>query len=346
MPNIKRIFLIAHFKDESVQSIRVERRHWLKGFVRIGHDVQRFNYRNIMIQSSPLKTKTIIRFFGKKVADNILIEQIKHYYPDIVFVLSMEGLNADTVRGMRKFAPNAVFVGRDGDWYPAKNKERMKIAKEMDIVIATNAGEWLMDYKKAGVRTCAFLPCPCDPDIQHPYEFDNRLKSDIIFTGKAEHSKHKDKSDPDRYAIVKKISDMPNAKVYGAIDNPKIEGIDIFRAISNAKIALSINAVNNIRMYHSDRLVNCLSCGTFVLAKRVPDSDLLFKDGVHLRYFDNAEEFFELADWYIKHDDERLKIAEAGMKRAHSEFSCEKIAQHLMDLIETGDYDAPWKTIL
>jgi len=78
----------------------------------------------------------------------------------------------------------------------------------------------------------------------------------------------------------------------------------------------------------------------------VPDSELLFKDGVHLKYFDTAEEFFELADWYLKHDHEREKIAKAGMERAHSEFNCERIAKLTLDLIETGTYDAPWAEIL
>jgi spore maturation protein CgeB len=74
----------------------------------------------------------------------------------------------------------------------------------------------------------------------------------------------------------------------------------------------------------------------------VPDSDLLFKDGVHIKYFDTVEEFFELANWYLKNEDERLKIANAGMKRAHTEFNGTKIAQYILDIIEKGSYDAPW----
>jgi len=75
---------------------------------------------------------------------------------------------------------------------------------------------------------------------------------------------------------------------------------------------------------------------------------LLFEDGVHLKYFDTIDEFFELADWYLQHEheQEREKIAKAGMEKAHSAFNPERIAGHLLDLIETGTYDAPWVTIL
>ena len=128
--------------------------------------------------------------------------------------------------------------------------------------------------------------------------------------------------------------------------SPWVEGLDYFYALSGAKIALSINITNDIPLYHSDRLINCLSCGSFVLTKRVPQTELLHQEGKHLRYFDTEEEFFELADWYLKHEEERSKIAYAGMEQAHREFNCTRMAQLTLDFIEKGDYDAPWKVIL
>jgi len=139
---------------------------------------------------------------------------------------------------------------------------------------------------------------------------------------------------------------MKNCAVYGCCNRPFISGINYLYAISGAKIGLSINAANDVSLYHSNRLVQYLSCGTFGLAKKVPDSDLLFKDSVHLRYFDTADEFFELADWYLKHHEERQRIALAGMQHAHSEFNCVRIAQCVLDLIEKGSYNAPWAEIL
>ena len=203
-------------------------------------------------------------------------------------------------------------------------------------------------YKDAGVPRCAFIPNMCDTDIQHQYNVEEKWKTDIIFTGKAEHRRLGPQvgRDSDRYKLLHKLSKMSNAKMYGCFGNPEVEGIELFYAISGAKIGLSINIANDVRLYHSDRLINYVSCGTFVLAKRVPDSDLLFEDGVHVRYFDTFDDFFELADWYLQHEQERGKIAMAGMQKAHADFNCEKIAQHMLDLIETGTYDAPWATIL
>ncbi len=344
MVKAKRIFAIADFKDESPRSIHIQPRMWVKGFLRLGHDVQRFSYRNIMMQCSPFPSKSFARRFAKKKTDAILLEQIKRYCPDILFIHGMKYLDAETIRLARDVAPNAIFVSRDEDPYPEKNSARLAIAVTTDIVITTSGGRFLKTYKDAGVRCCAFIPNICDPDIQQRYQVEDKWTTDIIFTGRIEHTRLE--RNDERYNVVRRLKEMPNARIYGTFGIPRVEGMDYLHAINGAKIALSINIANDVRLYHSDRLINYLACGTFTLAKRVPDSDLLFEDGVHLKYFDTADEFFELADWYLKHEQVREKIAMAGMEKAHSEFNTERIAKHLLDLIETGAYDAPWAEIL
>lgn len=351
MAEPKRIFVIADFKDESPRSVRAQSRMWVKGLIRLGHDVQRFGYRNIMTQFNPFSGKHFRRFaprFVRKRADNILAEQIKPYHPHIVLLLSMKYITAETVRTIRTAAPNAIIMGRDEDPFPERNPDRLAIAKETDLVITTSAGSFLRTYKDAGVPRCAFIPNACDPDIQRRYDVEEKWKTDVIFTGKAEHRRLGTDAgrDIDRYELLHRLSKMPNAKMYGCFGNPRVEGIETFWAISGAKIGLSINIANNVRLYHSDRFINYVSCGTFVLAKKVPYSDLLFEDGLHVKYFETTDEFFELAEWYLKHDREREKIATAGMQKAHSDFNCEKIAQNMLDLIETGTYNAPWAEIL
>jgi len=320
---------------------------WVKGLLRLGHDIQQFSYRSILTQFNPFSGKHFRRFmprFARKTADNILAEQVKLYHPDIFFVLGMKYINPDTIHVARDAAPDAVFIGRDEDPFPDKNPARVAIAKELDMVITTSAGRFLKTYKDAGVPRCAFIPNASDPDIQQKYEVQQKWKTDIIFTGRAEHTRLERNNE--RYNLIHELSKMPNARLYGCLGKPEVDGIDMFYAISGAKIGLSINTANDVRLYHSDRLINYLSCGTFVLSKKVPDSDLLFKNGVHLKYFDSADEFFELADWYLKHDQQRNKIAQAGIQRAHTDFNCTKIAQYMIDLVENGTYSAPWAVIL
>jgi len=344
MQNVKRIFIVADFKDESARSFQIQSRMWIKGLLRLGHDVQRFSYRNIIMQCSRFPGKRIAQHLARKKADAILLEQIRGYQPEILLILSMKYLNHETVSAMRDVVPNAVFVSRDDDPFPDRNPARIAVAQRTDLVITTSGGRFLQVYKDAGVPCCAFIPNMCDPDIQYRYNVGEKWKTDIIFTGKPEHTKLERNNE--RFTLTQRLSRYPNTKIYGFWGIPRIEGLDYFYAISGAKIGMSINITNDVELYHSDRLINYIACGTFTLAKRVPKSELLFEDKKHLVYFDKAEEFFELADWYLKHNDESEKIASIGMEHAHKEFNCTRIAGLFMDLIEKGNYDAPWAVVL
>ncbi len=344
MPKSRKIFMTANFKDDAPKSIRFQPRMWFKGLTRLGCDVQRFSYGDILKQCSPFPSKTFAETFARKKADELLYKQIRNYAPDIIFVFSMKTLDANAVSLMRDAAPNAVFVGRDEDPFPEQNPRRLAIAKKLDIVVNTSAGRFLQTYKDAGVSLCAFLPDMCDPDIQYRYDVSDRWRCDLIFTGKPEHTRL-DRNN-ERFDLVTAISKFPNARVYGAFGVPRVEGLDYFRALSGARIGASINIANDVRLYHSDRLLNYLSCGTFTLARRVPDSDLLFEDGKHVRYFDDTEQFFELVRWYLEHEDEREKIAAAGMEKAHADFECTRIAQQMLDVVDKGKYDAPYCVVI
>ncbi len=347
MHKAKRIFAIADFKDESPRAVFIEERRIVKGLIRLGHDVQRFSYRNILTQFNPFSGKHFRRFmprFVRRRADEIMALQIRKYDPHIVILLAMKYITPETVAAIRDAAPNVILLGKDGDPYPETKPERLAVGKLMDIVAMPSGGRYLEVYKKAGARRCAFIPFSCDPDIQYRHTVDDKWKTDIVFLGAAEHSKLPRENL--RHNLSKRLSEMPNAKVYACFGRPKTEGMECFYALSGAKIGLSINIDNDVYLYHSDRLTNIPACGAFELAKRVPGYDLLFEDGKHLRYFDTIDEFFELADWYLKHDDERERIAMAGMQKAHTDFNCVKIAQYMLDIMEKGGCDAPWSYVI
>jgi len=341
MYKAKRIFCVEDTKEFTPKLLKMEHRRYVKGFIRLGHDVQVFGYRNAFFSAGPILSARCARKWCKThIVDELLTKQIKNYEPDIIIVRFAGYLDVQTIKTMRQAAPNAFFVGMDTDPWPEFQGCRLQMGAELDLMVINYEGRWMDSYRQAGAR-CSFIAFNCDPDIERRYDVGNEWRSDILFTG---HEKlaRKYPTENIRYRLISKMATMPNCALYGCCGNPRIGGMQYLYAISGAKIGLSVNAVNDIRLYHSDRPTTYLSCGTFVLAKRVPDTDLLFKDGVHLKYFDTVDEFFELADWYLKHDDERKKIAETGMQYAHAEFNCVKMAGYVLDLIEKGSYTAPW----
>jgi len=339
MSKSKRVFIVTDLGSNPIKMFLHHARKLAKGFIRLGHDVNTFNCRSALLQLSPLKSISFAARFFKSKVNELLANEIRNYSPDIIHVSFAKFLDVKTIALMRQAAPNAFLIGIDVDLWPELHKNRLRVAAELDVVLTTYGDNGQQALRQDGVR-CVFMPNMCDPDVEHRYEVSDRWKSDILFTGKIKH-KHYATEDI-RSELVGRLVTMKNCAVYGCCGRPSIGGIQYLYAISRAKIGLSVNAVNDIRLYHSDRPTQYMACGTFVLAKRVPDTDLLFRDGVHLKYFDTAEEFFDLAKWYLAHEDERIKIANAGMEHAHTEFNCVKIAKYTMDIIETGSYKAPW----
>lgn len=339
MPKAKRIFFVADTKALTDKLLLVGLRKQVKGFIRLGHDIQVFSYNNAIVQTGPIKSSRFASYFCKSRTDKLLAKQIRNYNPDIVIVNFPKYVDAQTVSSIREATPGAALIGLDVDLWPELHKARVETAAKLDLVLTTYAGNGQQAFEDAGVH-CIFMPNMCDSDIEHRYRVSDEWETDILFTGKLKHKKYP--TEELRPGLISRLSRMENCSLYGCCGRGFISGIQYFYAISGAKIALSINAVNNIRLYHSDRLTQYLACGTFVLAKGVPDSNLLFKDGEHLRYFETIEEFFDLAEWYLEHEQERLKIANAGMKWAHQEFNCEKIAKYTLEAIENGTYRAPW----
>ncbi|MFC1677251.1 glycosyltransferase [Planctomycetota bacterium] len=342
MANTKRIFIIGDISDKPIKMFLNQMPKLAKGFIRLGHDARCFSYCNALERMSPFKSRTITRRFYKSKVDKLLASQVANYKPDIVYISFARVLDGETIMAMREAAPKAVFIGGDGDPWPKLHKGRIDTAKRLDILTATNDGQFLQDYRDAGVGVCAFMPNMCDPDIDHRYEVGEQWQTDILWTGTAKH--HADTSEDFREKLVKKLAEKNNSTLYGCFGRPKIAGHDYLYAISGAKIGVNINAYGPVKFCHSDRLTQYLACGTFVMAKRFDGCDLLYKDKVHLRYFDTIEEFFELTDYYLCHEEERKKIADAGMNWVHEQFNCEKIAGYLLNLIEKGSYDGPWSS--
>lgn len=339
-----RIALLGDFKEDGPRGIQIIGRKIHKGFIRNGHDVQPFSYRLHMNALAPLSGNKFFNKFAKKKADQLSCELLKNYRPDLVLVLAYRVINHSTIAKLKQILPNTVFAG----WYPDAlsgiTQNSLKTNQYLDAFMATGAGPHLVDIaKKSNNIPVAFMPNPCDPDIEKPYEQCD-IKTKLFFTGKLSHKSYPD--DRNREELLKKLACTYGLTIHGNGKNKAILGMDYFSAISNSEIAISININNSIRMYHSDRLINYLGCGAFVLSSYSPDSDLLFQDKKHLRYFHSNDECIDLIKYYFDNENERRKIAAAGMAYAHEAFNCQRIARNIIDFLTTGTYDEPWRDIV
>ena len=80
------------------------------------------------------------------------------------------------------------------------------------------------------------------------------------------------------------------------------------------------------------RIVDILGCGGFMLSTHQAELDDFFFDG-EVVYYETTEEAVELMDYYLAHDDEREKVASAGLRRVKEDFSFEDRIEKMLGTI-------------
>ena len=96
---------------------------------------------------------------------------------------------------------------------------------------------------------------------------------------------------------------------FGPVDYYKMMPL-VFRY---SKINLNIS----LKSIHSGiplRVLDILSCGGFALSNYQPEIDEYLVDGEEIVMYKSLEEAMEKIDYYLKHDDERNRIAQKGYK--------------------------------
>ena len=339
-----KILLIADFRGDSPGFIFNNARILAKGLERNGHDLCRFSYRERLLGLSPIKSKKWAIKMAKKKTDRLLIKLADHYQPEMVLLVAFKLVDTETMAQLKETLPRSVFVCWYGDPPRDFAPNVAELARYCDWFLATSGGELLLHFKQLGVPHCAFLPNPADRDIEYPRTVEDKWKSSLLFTGKLGHRRHQ--QDLDRADLIHTLVREKNMTVWGCLDRPRLEGRDYLDALCGAEMALSINACNDVRFYHSDRLTHYLACGAFTLARQVPGSELLFAPGEHLYYFETKEQCLELIERFETDADHRRSIARRGMERAHETVACEKLTRHIVELVENGEFREEWAEIL
>lgn len=123
---------------------------------------------------------------------------------------------------------------------------------------------------------------------------------------------------PYRNEYIPKLYEKYRIKIIGRgfnVPSISIETKEIANIYRNSKIALNfITVLNPCSLQMSDRIYKILGCGSFCLTQAIPDLEQLFQDGKHLVIFDGYEDLCNKIDYYLKHEEEREKIALEGQK--------------------------------
>lgn len=180
--------------------------------------------------------------------------------------------------------------GVTGDSYPY----RLQTAKKADFVFCAQKRA-VEEMKKDGVANPIWLPHAVEPQA-YP-KFDLLTKQyDVCFVG---HVNTKNRED----ALDRLFSEFPNF-YYGQ---------QLFdaaaRKYAESKVCFNIAMTDDLNM----RNFEVMATGSFLLTSYLPDfEDLGLIDGKHLVLYKTMDECIDKAKYYLRHDEEREKIAQAG----------------------------------
>lgn len=286
------------------------------GLIRNGHFVYDFSYREVAKSLAFFKSKKL----GAKKMNQALIKVIDSIKPDLLLLGHSEIVFNDTLDEIKRIYPDLKIVM----WWvdPFDNIDHIhRRIKYLDAFFATT--DPLYFDKLFKTKTSFFyIPNLCDNSIETQKSFENKdHKYDLIFIGR---------DDENRREFIQKLNGLKNInyKHFGASRDTLVLGNDFLELLSQSKMAINYSRFNDISLYSSDRIVQLVGQGVLVFTPRIPNFDKLFTEE-EVVYFDDFNDLEQKVSYYLKHENERIKVAQAGHKKAHELFN-EKIVTYQM----------------
>lgn len=188
----------------------------------------------------------------------------------------------------------------------------LELAENYDIVFAAHKPAIEM-FKERGIENVFWVPPACDPAL-HEKKFAEK-KYDVGFVGS---------SNSERVYLLNELGKRFNTYYERCFLERMAEVFSQSRIVFNKSIEGGLNM----------RVFEVLASGSMLLTNEANGSGLedFFKDRKHLVIYRNENDLFELADYYLKNDDEREKIAFEGMRKVLNEHTYRHRAE---DIIKT-----------
>ncbi len=246
----------------------------------------------------------LLFFHGRDISYNLLL-RVKDRMPVIMYF-------DDCIKGASRSFEKIIKQGR-----------------QADIMYLTNRGE-IATYRERGVNA-RFITGGCDPDAHRLVKMpDPSFQSEVAFIGKA--------STAERVACIREVAKRFDLKLWGrGWENSGLQASakDVYAAeyrkiCAGAKIILGWNIDPTVDLYFSNRTWYTLGCGGFLLTAYSPSLEELFGRGRELDWFVTIEECCQKIEYYLQHDEARQKIASAGYRLAHKEYSYDKVVEKIV----------------
>lgn len=117
-----------------------------------------------------------------------------------------------------------------------------------------------------------------------------------------------------------------------SIVRPRISEEEMYAVFHFTKINLNLT-LRSIESGVPQRVFDIMAVGGFVLSNYQPEAEVLFEPGKEIVLAHSLEEMLDLADYYLRHENERKQIARAGYERVKRDYSYEKLLGYIFQTV-------------
>lgn len=199
-------------------------------------------------------------------------------------------------------------------------------AKKVDALVV--ASQKLSDALNARGIRAFYIPQFTDTKRFY-YDFDEELKSEVLFVGINTFY---------RTAVPALLKRGVKVDVYGPrwpLGIAKAEYADnqiLRKYYSSAKIVLNDTREGMKQFgFISNRIFDATACGALIISDYMPEIEQIYGDSVPM--YHNDEELYELVQYYLMHEDERLEKAKRAQEITLKHFTAEKAAAQFLEIM-------------
>lgn len=264
----------------------------------------------------------------------IIQRKIIRVNPDLVLIYSKD-IPFQVLKDIHKIFRTAIFYV---DVYEPIQPKLIQYALQSDYLFITNKKQ-IAELKSLGVKKPIFCMQGCDREEHRIIPTKNpKWASHVAFIGRP--------VTDFRIKLLQRIDQQYDLKAWGAAWQEL--GLTCLKKNiypnEYAKIcyasAIILGCDRSLQMDYntSNRTWITLGCGGFLLTNYQVGLDTIFTKGKHLEWYTSPEECLDLIEYYLKHADQRKKIAQNGYQFAHSHRTYDVVMDEIISYIE-NDHD-------
>ncbi len=253
-----------------------------------------------------------------------ILKCAQEFKPETVLVTGGCHVSPQTLAEIRANT-GAVLVNyaTDDPFNPSHSSSHLLGGIRLYDLYACTKRAIIADVRRAGCPNVYFVPFAYEPSLHFPEspsseEDCSRFDSDVAFVGGG---------DPDRFPYFRALAEaIPSLRLdlYGGYwgrdrclrcyDRGMATGRRFRLALGGTRVAPGlVRRVN--RDGHSMRSFEIPACAAFGIFERTDEHLEMFDDGKYAAFFSSAEELVDKVKYFLRHDGDRRRMAEAAHRR-------------------------------